>query len=57
MADFNPGISDKIVLLADHRNDAPLDAKLGPFRVIVPDEKHHLRWIRNVVSIDVVNAP
>jgi hypothetical protein len=57
LAELDPGMSDKVVLLADRRNDAPLDAKLGPFRVIVPDEKHHLRWIRNVVSVDVMNAP
>lgn len=57
LAELDPTVTAKIVLLADTRNGLPLDAKLGPFRVVVPDEKHHLRWIRNVVEIDVVSPP
>jgi hypothetical protein len=57
LAELDPALTDKIVLLADRRNDAPLDAKTGPFRIVVPDEKHHLRWIRNVVTIDVISPP
>jgi hypothetical protein len=57
LAELDPSLTSKVVLIADQRNGAPLDAKLGPFRAIVPDEKHHLRWIRNVIEVDVVNPP
>jgi len=57
LGELDPALTNKIVLLADRRDGAPLDASIGPFRVIVPDEKHHVRWIRNVVSVDVGSAP
>jgi hypothetical protein len=57
LAELDPTVTPKIVLLADQRNGVPLDARLGPFRVVVPDEKHHVRWIRNVVEVDVVSPP
>jgi hypothetical protein len=57
LVELDPAVTDKIVLLADQRNGAALGSDLGPFRLIVPDEKHHLRWIRNVVEIEVVSPP
>jgi hypothetical protein len=49
--------NDRIVLLADRRNGAPLDAKAGPFRIVVPGEKHQARWVRQVTEIDLESAP
>jgi len=57
LAELDPTVSDKIVILADQRNGAPLSADLGPFRIIVPGEKHHVRWVRNVTEVDVLTAP
>ncbi len=34
-----------------------LDAKTGPFRIVVAGEKHEARWVRQVTEIDVENAP
>jgi hypothetical protein len=48
---------DKIVLLADQLNGAPIGTDVGPFRIIVPDEKHRSRWVRNVIELDVLSAP
>jgi hypothetical protein len=31
-----------------------LPGKLGPYRIIVPDERRHARWVRSVTEIDVV---
>jgi hypothetical protein len=49
--------TDRVILLADRRNGAPLDAKAGPFRIVVPGEKHEARWVRQVTEIDVESVP
>jgi len=57
LAELDPVLTDKVVIVADMRDGAPLDAKFGPFELIAPGEKHHLRWIHNVREIDVEAAP
>jgi hypothetical protein len=57
LAELDPSLTDKIILLADARDGKPLNAKYGPFQIIVPDEKHHVRWIHNVHEIDVITPP
>jgi hypothetical protein len=49
--------NDRVILLADKVNGAPLDARTGPFRIVVPGEKHEARWVRQVTEIDVEAAP
>jgi hypothetical protein len=34
-----------------------LDATEGPWRVFVPDELRHARWIRGLTRIDVGTLP
>ncbi len=51
--ELDPAFTDRIVLLADTKNGQPLDAKSGPYRVIVPDEKREARWIHSVTEIDI----
>ena len=57
LAELDAALTGKIIILADERDGKPLDPKHGPFQIIVPDEKHHVRWVRNVREIDVVAAP
>lgn len=57
LPELDPTFNDRVILLADRRNGAPLDAKAGPFRIVVPGEKHQARWVRQVTEIDVENAP
>lgn len=45
--------TDRIVLLADRRDGQPLNEKEGPLRIIVPDEKRHGRWVRQVIALTV----
>jgi hypothetical protein len=56
LVELDPRFTDKIVLLADKRNGAPIGSDLGPFHIVVPDEKHHARWVRNVTDISVETA-
>ena len=57
LSELDPGMTDRVVLIADQRDGAPLSAHEGPFRIIVPGEKRGARWIRQVTSIDVEDAP
>jgi hypothetical protein len=50
--DFHPGD----VLVADSMNGKPLDAKTGPFRLVVTDDKRPARSVRNLVSVQLKTA-
>jgi hypothetical protein len=47
--EFHPGM----VLIADSMDGKPLDAKTGPFRLVVTEDKRPARSVRNLVSIEV----
>jgi len=53
MAEVNPLLQDSPILLADRVDGAPLDAKHGPFRLVVPRDKRPARWIRMLQKIEV----
>lgn len=57
LPELDQTFTDRIILLADRRNGEPLDAKLGPFRIIVPGEKHAARWVREVTEVDLEASP
>jgi hypothetical protein len=57
LAELDPGFRDAEVILADRHDGKVLDAKEGPFRIIVAGEKRPARWVREVTSIDVLRAP
>ena len=48
--------TDRVVLLADRRDNQPLPTAEGPLRLVIPDEKRHARWVRQVVSIHLRRA-
>jgi|HubBroStandDraft_5_1064220.scaffolds.fasta_scaffold88133_2 hypothetical protein len=50
--DFHPGD----VLVADTMNGKPLDSKIGPFRLVVSDDKRPARSVRNLVSVELKAA-
>jgi len=50
--DFHPGE----VLVADQLDGKPLDAKTGPFRLVVTEDKRPARSVHNLVSIEVKQA-
>jgi DMSO/TMAO reductase YedYZ molybdopterin-dependent catalytic subunit len=56
LAEFDPGFTDQVIMLADHRDGKVLDAREGPLRLVVPNDKRHARWVRSVVSLTVKNA-
>lgn len=56
LAELDAAFTDRIVLLADKRNDGPLSDNALPYQVIVPGEKRPARWVRQVISIDVIET-
>ena len=54
LAEVDPGYSKRLVLVADRRNGAPLDAAEGPWRVFIPDDLRHARWIRGLVRVELL---
>jgi DMSO/TMAO reductase YedYZ molybdopterin-dependent catalytic subunit len=53
LPELDPAFTDKLVLLVDRRDGKPLSGQEGPLRIIVPDEKRHARWVRQVISLVV----
>ena len=57
LADLEPTLGNRKVLLVDRCDGKPLDDQDGPLRLIAPDESRPARWVRQVHSITVVTAP
>jgi DMSO/TMAO reductase YedYZ molybdopterin-dependent catalytic subunit len=56
LPELDPDFHDGQVLLADRRDGRPLNATEGPLRVIVPGEKRHSRWVRQVITLRIGRA-
>ncbi len=53
LPELDPEFTDRVILLADRRDDKPLAGQAGPLQVIVPGEKKHARWVRQVIRLKV----
>lgn len=56
LPEIDPDFASQPLLLANRRDDQPLDAVHGPYQVIVPGEKKPARWMRQVTSFEVVQV-
>ena len=56
LPEFDPDFTDRVIILADRRDGHVMTPKEGPFRLIVPGEKRHARWVREVTTLDVEEA-
>jgi hypothetical protein len=54
LAEFDPGFSDRSIILANQQDGQPLPDKAAPFRIVVPGDTHPARWIRQVRSVEVI---
>ena len=57
LPEFDPPTNDRLILLADRQDGAAFPAAAGPLKVIVPGDKTHARWVRQVKSLTVVRVP
>jgi hypothetical protein len=56
LAEADPTFHSGEVIIADTMNGAPLDAKSGPFKLVVTEDRRPARWVRNLVSIELKMA-
>ncbi len=56
LPEFDPGFTGKQVIVAFLKDGKPLDAKEGPYRIVVPDEKRMARWVRQVTGSKIVDV-
>lgn len=50
-AELESAFTDRPVLLADSKDGKPLPETHGPWQMIVPDDKKHGRWVRQVTAV------
>jgi hypothetical protein len=53
LAEIDPSITDHMVLVADRQDGKPLPPKDAPYRLVVPHDKRHARWVRQVTRIAI----
>ena len=56
LAELDPGLSNRTIILADARDGKPLDKRHAPFQVIAPGEKRPARWVFMVHEIRVIDS-
>ena len=56
LAELDAEFTDRVILLADRRDDKPLSGQAGPLQIVVPGEKKHARWVRQVIRLKVGRA-
>lgn len=54
LPEIDPEFSGKQIIVAHSRDSIPLSEGVGPFRLVVPEEKLHARWIREVVEVKLI---
>jgi len=54
LPELDPKFSEGAILLADRRDGEPLDSAHAPLQIVVPDDKVHVRWVRQVNLIEVM---
>ena len=53
LAELDPALADRVILLADTRDGQPLGAGEGPLRLVVPGDKRPARAVRQVATVTV----
>jgi DMSO/TMAO reductase YedYZ molybdopterin-dependent catalytic subunit len=56
LPEIDPEFSGKEILVAHSRDGIPLEEGVGPFRFVVPEEKLHARWIREVTAVKLIRV-
>lgn len=55
LAEFNPAFRQHDILLVDTEDGKPLSDAAGPLRLVCPGDKRGGRWVRQVISLEVIS--
>lgn len=55
--EIDPSFTDRVILVAFRADGKPLADGAGPLQMIVPDDKRHGRWVRQVTSLALQRLP
>ncbi len=53
LPELDPEFSARTIILAESVDGAALPSGIGPYRLVVPEEKKPARWIREVREIEI----
>jgi hypothetical protein len=56
LPELDSAYSDRVILLADRRDGRPLSSREGPLQIVVPGERRHARWVRQVIRLRIGRA-
>src|SRR4029077_1811118 len=54
LAELDPRLNSRPVVLADRRDGADLSAREGPLRVVAEAEGRPARWVRQVIALELI---
>jgi len=57
LAELDPASRNEVPIVTAACEGHPLEAKDGPFRLVVPGEKRPARWVRQVTAINLLRTP
>lgn len=57
LPELDSSVNERLILLADKQEGAAFPANVGPLKIIVPGDKTHARWVRQVKSFTIARAP
>jgi hypothetical protein len=57
LAEVDPEFTEREMLVAIRRDGRPLSDRDGPFRLIVPGDKLRGRWVRQLATLIIMQAP
>lgn len=55
LAEFDPAFRESNILIVNTQDGAALPENAGPLRLVCPGDKRGARWVRQVVSIEVIS--
>lgn len=56
LAELDEGYGNRQALLTDREDGNLLSERFGPLRLVVPGDQFAARWVRNVVSLELVTV-
>lgn len=56
LPEVDPLFTDDPIILADKKDGKAMDEHHGPLRMVLPKEKKHARWVRQVIRLEILKA-